>query len=136
MIQSVEEAANVQIQPPVHLPARDPSPDRIQRIMLAAAGAKAIAEAQEVLLINLAQDPRHRLLDDLVLQRCDAQRSLPTVRLGYPATPRGLRTVPSALDPIVEVRQPGLQLSAVLGPRHAVQPRGRLPPQREVCLPG
>src|SRR4030042_3154871 len=84
MIQSVEEAANVQIQPPVHLPARDPSPDRIQRIMLAAAGAEAIAEAQEVLLINLAQDPRHRLLDDLVLQRCDAQRSLHTLRLGYP----------------------------------------------------
>ena len=29
----------------------------------------------------------------------------------------------------------GLQLSAVLGPRHAVQPRGRISLQREVCLP-
>ncbi len=41
--------------------------------MLAATRAEAIAETEKVLLVDALQNPQHRLLDDLVLQRSDAR---------------------------------------------------------------
>ena len=41
----------------------------------------------EVDLIDLVEDRHHGLLDDLVLQRRDAQRTLPSVSLRYKDSP-------------------------------------------------
>jgi site-specific DNA recombinase len=135
MIDRVEEAPDVQVQHPVHLPLRDAHPDRIQRFVLVTTRPKAVAEALEVLLVNLVQDPHHRLLDNLVLQAGDAQRPLTAVGFGYPTSLRGLGTIPAALDAIMQVRQPGLQVLSIRGPRHAVQPRHGVTLQRVVRLP-
>jgi hypothetical protein len=49
--------------------------------MRAATGTEPIREALEVDLINLVEDRHHGLLNDFVLQRRDAQRTLPSVSL-------------------------------------------------------
>jgi transposase len=54
---------------------------RVQRVMLAATGAEAVAEVQEVFLPDGVQHLDQRALDDLVLQRRDAQWALPSVGL-------------------------------------------------------
>jgi len=46
----------------------------------APARAKPVAEPEEVLLVDLLQDDPYGLLDDLVLQRRNADRPLPAVR--------------------------------------------------------
>src|SRR6266849_4837669 len=42
-----------------------------------------VREPEEILLVDRVQHLDHRTLDDLVLQRCDAERALPAVRLWY-----------------------------------------------------
>jgi hypothetical protein len=55
--------------------------------MRAAPRSEPVGEALEVDLINLVEDRHHSLLDDLVFQRCDAQRALPSVGLRYIDSP-------------------------------------------------
>ena len=54
--------------------ARDRNAQRIECVVLTATWPEAIAEAEEVLLVDALKHPQHRLLDDLVLQgeRCPA----------------------------------------------------------------
>ena len=47
----------------------------VQCVVLAAFGPEPVAEAEEVGLEHLVQDRHTRLLDDLVLQRRDAERA-------------------------------------------------------------
>ena len=56
---------------------------RVQRLVRAATGTEPVREALEVDLIDLVEDRYHGLLNDFVLQRCDAQRTLPSVSLRY-----------------------------------------------------
>ena len=56
---------------------------RVQRLMWAATGTEPVREALEVDLVYLVEDRHHGLLNDLVLQRRDAQRTLPPVSLRY-----------------------------------------------------
>jgi hypothetical protein len=88
----------------VHLPAHDPDVDRVQRIVLAAAGPEAVGEAQEVGLVDRVEHRRHGVLDDFVLQRRDAQRPHPPVGLGNKCPLRRLRPVGALVDPRVPVR--------------------------------
>jgi hypothetical protein len=72
--------------------------------------------------VNGRQDGHHRRLDDLVLQRGDAERPLSAMRLGYvlPARRQRLR---SYVNPTMEVCEVCLQVLRVLGPRHVVHAR-------------
>ncbi len=83
---------------------------------------KAVAEAEEVLLVNGVQHGCRRTLDDLVLQRRDRQRSAAPLRLGYVDPPAGRRPVGPAVDPRVQVCEPSPQVRLVLLPPHAVDP--------------
>lgn len=47
--------------------------------MLAAARTKSIREAEEVLLIDMVEDGHRCVLDDLVLQCSDPERTFPPV---------------------------------------------------------
>src|SRR6185312_3021305 len=82
MADCVEEPGDVGIQYPVHPPLGDPDRKRVQRIVLTAPGTEPVAEPQEVALPDRIQHLRHGSLDDLVLQRRDAEWPLPPVRLG------------------------------------------------------
>jgi len=55
--------------------------------MLVAPGSEPVGEAEEVLLVDRCQHRDHRLLDDLVFQRSDAQRTLTAIRLWNEHTP-------------------------------------------------
>jgi hypothetical protein len=78
----IEEPGNVGVQYPVLRCAFDPDAERIQRIMLAASGSEAVREPEEVFLVDRVQHLDQRALDDLVLQRRDAERAFSTIRLG------------------------------------------------------
>src|SRR5260370_32936636 len=77
----IEEATDVRIEHPVHPLPLDAHRQRVKRLMRAATGTEPIRKAPEVDLVNLVEDRHHGLLDDLVLQRRDAQRALPSVSL-------------------------------------------------------
>ena len=91
------------------LPLHDAHPQRIQRIVAASSGSKPVAEAQEVLLVDLFEHGLDGLLDDLVLQGSDAQGTLTPVGLGNPCPLGGLGPVGTPMDTAVKVRQAFLQ---------------------------
>ena len=79
----VEEATNVCIEHPVHSLPLDAHCQRVQRLMRAATGPESVRKAFEVDLVDLVENRHHSLLNDFVLQCCDAQRTLPSVGLRY-----------------------------------------------------
>ena len=76
MFDSIEKCSDVQIEHPVHFPARDPDVERVQRIVLAPPWPESIRESSKVLFPNLVEDRPYRVLDDFILQRRDDQREL------------------------------------------------------------
>src|SRR5215467_8973218 len=85
--QVVEEATDVGIEHPVHPFPLDAHRQRVQRLMRAATGTEPVRKALEVDLVDLVEYRHHGLLNDFVLQRCDAQRTLPPVSLRYKDSP-------------------------------------------------
>ena len=59
----------------------------------AAPRSEPVGEAEKVLLVDGVQHLDDGPLEDLVLQGSDAERPLPSVRLGDVHPPRGLRSV-------------------------------------------
>src|SRR5713226_9344769 len=79
--QLIEEAQNVRIEHPVHSLPLNAHRQRVQRLMRAATGTEPVRKALEVDLVNLVEDRHHGLLNDFVLQRRDAQWTLPPISL-------------------------------------------------------
>jgi hypothetical protein len=77
--------------------------------MRTASRAKPIRKAPKVHLVYLVEDGDHRLLDNLVLQRRDAQRPLPAVSLRYVHSSRGLCPICSTVNSVMEFGEPILQ---------------------------
>ena len=63
--QPIEEAAHVQIQHPVHMSLIESTPQRIQRLMLAAFWPEPVREAEEVRLVDVVEHLQTRSLDEL-----------------------------------------------------------------------
>ena len=84
--------------------------------------SEPVTEAKKLHLVNRCQDHIHnRLLDDLVLQRRDPERSCSAVRLGYLYPPNRRRPVRSpVVQTPVQVEQALIQPFAVHVPRDAV----------------
>src|SRR5712671_1918379 len=147
-----KEAADVGVQYPVHLRARDPDRQRVREpsahgldpwgIMLAAPRPEPVREPEEVFLVDRVQHLDHRSLDDLVLQRRDAQRPLPSIRFrnvpppqACPCEGRGQCAVTPPVDTPVQVPEFLLKPRPVLLPRRPIHSGGRLSLQPEVGLP-
>ncbi len=135
VIDFVEKCPNVQIEHPVHLLARNPDVERVQRIMLAAPRPEPVGEAQKVLFPDLVENRPHRVLNDLVLQRRDPQWSLSSIGFRYPDSPRRLRAICPTMDSPVQVAQPRLQASSIFFPRHSVHSRRCLLLQAVIARP-
>ena len=73
-INAGEKVADVRVQHPVHLLPLDPDRQRVQRVMLAAARPEPVGEPPEVRLVDGVQYLDDGPLEDLVLQRGDAER--------------------------------------------------------------
>src|SRR5262245_66433065 len=93
--------------------------------MLAAPRAEAIREAQKVFLVDLVDDGDHGLLDDLVFQSRNPQRTLSSIFFLYVHSSRWLRSIPSAMYSTVEIDEAILQAGLILLPRHSVHSRRR-----------
>src|ERR1700676_110695 len=102
-IQRGEKVADISVEYPVHLSLGDPNRQRIQRIMRAAPGPEPVGETEKVLLVYGVQHLHHRPLDDLVLQRGDAQRALPPVRFRYVHPTRRARPVSTTMHTAQQV---------------------------------
>ena len=112
----VEELRDVGVDDEVHLRAVDGRRQRVERVMRAASRPEAVAEAEEVFLVDRVQHVDHGALDDLVLQRRDRQRASTAVRLGYVDPPARRRPIRSARGP------------ARAGPRACARGPPRSPP--------
>ena len=103
-VEMVEKAADIRVQHPVH-PLPEPDRQGVQRIMLAPSRTEPVGEALEVRLVDRVQHLADRTLDDLVLQRRDAERPQPPVRLRDVDAPRRHRPVLPRLHPRVQGQQ-------------------------------
>ncbi|SFV14999.1 hypothetical protein SAMN05192541_12297 [Bradyrhizobium arachidis] len=73
VIDRVEERADVGVEHPVHSFLMDDDPECVQRFMLTSPLPESLGKAEEVRLVDCIQDRRHRVLDDLILQRSDSE---------------------------------------------------------------
>src|SRR4030095_10696289 len=75
-----------------------------------------VGESKKVLLIYGVEDFHHGTLDNLVFQRCDAQRPLPPLRVLYIPSPGRWCPIPAPVDSSVEYHQrpPQIVLSILL----------------------
>src|ERR1019366_4542934 len=96
-------------QHPVHPLPVESHTQRIQRLMRAAPRPEPVRKASKVHLINFIENGHHGLLDELVLQRRDAQRTLSSIGLRYIDSSRGLRSVRTTVNPAVQIGKPTLQ---------------------------
>ena len=104
----------------------------VQRVVRALAGPEAVAETEEVLLVDGVQDFDRSALDDLVLQRGHAQRALTPVGLVDVRPLHRLGPVAASGQPVGQVQQVALQVLPVALPGLAVHPGGRVAFEREV----
>ena len=88
MAEPVEELLDIGVHDAVHVRARNPDRQRIQRIVLATPRPESVREPEEVRLVDRIEHLHHRALDDLVLQRSNAQWALRSVRFGDVLPPR------------------------------------------------
>jgi hypothetical protein len=68
----VKEPANVRIEHPVHSLPQKSHIQRVQRLMRVSSRTESVRKAFEVDLIYLVENRHHSLLNDLVLQCCNA----------------------------------------------------------------
>jgi hypothetical protein len=87
------------VDPPLPQPIRE----RVQRIVLSTLRPEPVTEPQELRLVDRRQDRRHRRLDNLVLQRGNAQRSTPPIRLRNIPSTGGQRSIPSPMHTCVRL---------------------------------
>src|SRR3569623_2041482 len=91
--------------------------------MRAATGPESVRKAFEVGLVNPVEDRHHRLLDDLVLQCCDAQGALPPIGRRYVDSSRRSCSIRSTMHSPVQIVDSISQSSFILLPRHAIDSR-------------
>src|SRR5712664_279381 len=108
------------IEHPVHPLPLDAHRQCVKRLMWAASGTEPIRKALEVDLIYLVEDRHHGLLNDFVLQRRDAQRTLPSVSLRNKDSSRRFCPIRSTMNPAVQIDESILQPGFILLPRYAV----------------
>src|SRR5207244_6024393 len=89
--------------------------------MRAATGPEPVRKAFEVGLVNLVEYRHHSLLDDLVLQCCDAQGALPPIGLRYVDSSRRLCPIRSTMHPTVQISESIFQSGFILLPLHAIE---------------
>src|SRR5215208_2873633 len=76
VVQRIEELADIDFQYPAAVRVHCPLPQSLQRLMSATTGPEAERAIDKVLLVDRPQQHHHRALENLVLQRRDADRAL------------------------------------------------------------
>src|SRR6266446_170713 len=132
MVEGVEKPTDVRIEHPVHPLRRDPDRQRIPRLLRTAPRPEPVREPENVDLVDRIQDRDDRALDQLVLERGNAERPEPPVGLRDERSPDRLRPVRPSREPSREILKIRVQALAVVPPRLALDPRRRVSLQRVV----
>jgi hypothetical protein len=103
--------------------------------MLTAPGPEPIGERHKVLFVNLVEDRHHGLLDDLILQGCDAQGALPSIGVRDVGSLGRLRSIRPPMDSAMQVCQLLIQARLVLLPRYPIHSRCSIPLQGVAAVP-
>ncbi len=103
-------------------------------MVLVSSRPEPVRESHEVFLVDRFQDRHDRLLDNLVLQAPDAQRSLRAVSLRNVAPLGWAGSITAAAHPFVQVLQLLFKISSVALPHHAIDPGHRVMVKRHVAL--
>src|SRR6266581_4544286 len=114
---TIEKAANVHIEHPVHFLRQQSGVERIQRIMLASPRPESVRETQKVGFVDSVQYFDGRALDDFVFQCGNSERSFPPVALVDVHPTHRLRSIRSSLQPMGEILEIILESLAVVPPR-------------------
>ena len=135
MRQCVEARAPVVLQHVVHPPPCARNRERVQGLVRTAPRPEPVGETPKILLVDLLQDSHHRLLDNLVVQGGDAQRTLSSISLRDGDPPGGLCSISPAVHSAVEVGKPMVQAGLIRLPGHAILPGSGVPRQRREAVP-
>ena len=108
--------------------------ESVQRIMLAAPRSESVGEPEEIFLVDCFENRRDRLLDDLVLQAQNAQRSFRAISLRNVSSSGWMRSVTATVHLVVQFLQLLFEVLSVGLPRHAVDTRRGVPFKRKVAL--
>src|SRR6266851_9475019 len=127
VVDGVEEGSDVEIEHPVHALRHHRLFQGGQGGVRAAPRPEAVAEPQEVRLLDLIQHLGYRALDNLVLEGGNAEGPEATVAFRDIRAAYRLGPVLAAVDPRVQVLKVALQRLLVLGHRHPVDPGARGP---------
>ena len=132
MVQRVEEATDVGVEHPVHLPRQEADRERIQRLMRATPWSEPIREPEKLHLVRCVEHLDDGTLNQLVFQRGHAQRAELPLRLRDVGAAYWAGSARSPLQPCRQVLEVGLQVLPIVLPRLPVDARRRRPLQREV----
>jgi hypothetical protein len=89
----------------------------------------------KVLLVNRFESPRHRSVDNLVLERRVANRAVPPIVLLDPDALHGRCLIASTAQPFVQVPQVLIEVRGLLRGRSPIDPRGTRLARAAVCFP-
>ena len=124
MIDGVEERSDVCVEHPVDLPF-DRLGQRIQCIVRRPLRSEAVRNPQKLGLAARLQHHPHRLLDDLVLQRRDAEQSSASIAFRDVHPPYRLRVMAATVYAVLQVDQALVETLAVFVPSYPVPPLTR-----------
>src|SRR4030081_251784 len=130
----IEERSDVGVQDEAHLVAVHPDTERIQRVMRATPWPESIREPEEVFLVDRVQQCDYRPLDNLVLEGCDRERTLPAIRLGNVDSPGRQCPIPPPLDPIMQVLDIAFEVCLIGFPPQPIHSALSAPPTYEELL--
>src|SRR5208282_4846493 len=120
VVDGIEEGSDVEIEHPVHALRHHRLFQGSQGGVRAAPRPEAVAEPQEVRLVDRNQNLGYRALDNFVLERGNAERPAAAVAFRDIRAAYRLRPVLSAVDSRVQVLKVALQCLLVLVHRHPV----------------
>src|SRR5260370_7027378 len=123
----IEEAPDIRVKHPVHLPPENADMESVQRVVLAASRPESVGEPEEVFLVDCFENRRDRLLNDFVLQAQNAQWPFRAVSLRNVGSSGGTRSVTAPVHLVVQVLQLLFTVFSVGLPRHAVDARRGVP---------
>ena len=125
VVQRIEELADIDFQYPSAVRVHGLLPQSLQRLMGAPTGPEAERAIDKVLLVDRSQQHHHRTLENLVLQRRDADRALlrRVACFGDVNTSDGWGSVKARLGSVQKRLEVGLQVLTVFVPRLAVHAR-------------
>jgi hypothetical protein len=115
VIDGVEERTNVCVDHPGHSPVESHR-ECIQGSVLRPARPEAVRKPEEFLFVDGFEEHPRRLLDDLVLERRDAERTCSPIAFRDVHTPHRQRMIAATLNAALEIEQSGFEVVAVTAP--------------------